>query len=111
MEDWIAYFGDPKKQPSYFTFLLHEVQKVSSDREAEELIQKHKELLTKEESNDIQKKHIEKGIESFYVDRLSLLEKGLALIKNGRQYLAICFFNSARDFVKRKRNLWTIEEE
>lgn len=86
VEDWFAYFGDPKQQPSWFTYLVHETENAPTREVAEEVAEEHEEHLTREEANEIQRKQVEKGIETFYVDNLPLLEEGLALVEGGRQY-------------------------
>jgi Holliday junction resolvase-like predicted endonuclease len=86
IEDWFSYFGDPKQQPSWFTYLSVEVEKASTAQEAERLLQEHRERLTQDEVREIERKQVEKGIETFYVDNLGLLEKGLTLVEMGRQY-------------------------
>ena len=45
-----------------------------------------KNLLTKEEAEVVERKQIEKDIETFYVTNLGQLEKGLKLVDSGRQY-------------------------
>jgi hypothetical protein len=85
-EDWFAYFGDPKQQPSWFTYLSLTVEQTTSPKEAAKIIKKHQEALTEEETEEIERMEIEKGIESFFVERLGMIEKGLVLVKNGRQY-------------------------
>jgi hypothetical protein len=87
-EDWFAYYGDPKQQPSWFTYLSFEVKKAESQAEAREKVEPHQavveKILSQEESEELKRLEIEKGIEDFYVERLSLLEPGLTLL--GRQY-------------------------
>lgn len=86
LEDWFAYYGDPKKKPTWFEFLCWEIERASAKDEASKLIEKHKEHLSVEEQNEIKNKQIEKGIEDFYVKFLERLEDGLKLSENGRQY-------------------------
>jgi len=86
IEDWFSYFGDPKQQPSWFTYLSVEVEKASTVEEAEKLLRDHGERLTQDELREIERKQVEKGIETFYVDNLGLLEKGLTIVEAGRQY-------------------------
>lgn len=85
-EDWFAYMGDPMEHPSWFTYLSLAVEKADTEEEAVEIVEQHKEELTPEETQRIQRKRIEKGVESFYVENFSLLEIGLRLVPNGRQY-------------------------
>jgi RecB family endonuclease NucS len=42
--------------------------------------------LTEEEAEEIERRQIEKDIETFYVENLSMLEKGLKLVEAGRHY-------------------------
>ncbi len=85
-EDWFAYYGDPKQQPSWFTYIALAVEHATSRKDAAKIIKQHKEELSAEETEDLERMEIEKGIESFYVERLGMIEKGLVLVKNGRQY-------------------------
>lgn len=85
-EDWFAYMRDPRQQPSWFTFLSLAIEQADTREEADELVEEHKGQLTPDETQRIQRKQIEKGIESFYVENLSLLEEGLQLVPDGRQY-------------------------
>lgn len=87
LEDWISYFGDPEQQPSWFTYLSHLIDKAGKKSDVTTLIKSHKQHLTSEEIKEIEIKEIEKGIEDFYVKRLPMLESGLSLVKNGRQYV------------------------
>ena len=89
--DWFAYYGDPKQQPSWFTYLSIEIEQAESQEQAQRIIKRAKKKLTPEEKEELRKKEIEKGIEDFYVNRLSQIEEGLTLYKetdeiNGRQY-------------------------
>lgn len=87
LEDWISYFGDPEQQPSWFTYLSHTIDKARKKSDVAALIKTHKKHLTPEETKEIETKEIEKGIEEFYVQRLQMLEPGLKLVKDGRQYV------------------------
>ena len=89
--DWFAYYGDPKQQPSWFTYLSIEIEQAESREQAKKIVKQAKKKLTPEEEEELGKKEIEKGIEDFYVDRLSQIEDGLILYKEsgeitGRQY-------------------------
>ncbi|MBA7657786.1 Endonuclease NucS [subsurface metagenome] len=88
--DWFAYYGDPEQQPSWFTYLSLAIERTESRREARKFVQEAQEQLTEEQVGEIQRKEIEKGIEDFYVTRLSQIEEGLKLVKHdsksGRQY-------------------------
>lgn len=87
LEDWFAYFGDPERKPSWFTFLSLEIEKANSKEEISPLVQDSKEYLSKEEAEEIQRREIEKDIETFYAKNLSTLEPGLHLYDNGRQFV------------------------
>jgi len=85
-EDWFAYMGDPTQQPSWFTYLSLAVEQADTKEEADEIVEQHEGQLTPEETQRIQRKQIEKGIESFYIENLLLLGEGLQLVPDGRQY-------------------------
>jgi len=91
-EDWFAYFGDPQQKPSWFTYLSLEVERAESVEKAKEIIKEGKDQLKPEQVEEIIKKQVEKGIEDFYVENLSLIEDGLVLFekdsgdKEGRQF-------------------------
>lgn len=88
--DWFSYYGDPKQQPTWFTYISLAVERASSSAEAEEIVKEGIKKLSPEEEKEIQRKTIEKSIEDFYVDNLGMIEKGLKLLgdrdKKGRQY-------------------------
>lgn len=86
LEDWFAYFGDPKQQPSWYTYLLLAIESASTKQEAQELLEQHRYRLTPDEARRVQRSQIEKGIETFYAESLEMLEKGLRLVRGGRQY-------------------------
>lgn len=109
--DWFAYYGDPKQQPSWFTYLSIEVEQADSQEQAQKIVRQAKRKLTPEEGKELKKKEIEKGIEDFYIDRLSQIEAGLKLYKEkgkitGRQYSTpigridlLCKSEKTRDYV------------
>ena len=86
VEDWFAYFGDPKQRPSWFTHLTFVVKSSRTQEEAAAQVNNFKEHLTEQESLEIKRLEIEKGIENFYVSRLEMLEPGLSLVREGRQF-------------------------
>lgn len=85
-EEWFAYFGDPGQQPSWYTYLSHEVARAPTKARAQAIVVRHKQHLTEDQLQEIKRLEIEKGIEDFYVTRLGILEKGLRLVSDGRQY-------------------------
>ena len=84
--DWFAYFGDPEQEPSWFTFLTDQIEKTQKPSEAKRIAERGKQHLTVEQTIEIQRMQVEKGIEDFFSTRLSLIEPGLVLINDGRQY-------------------------
>ena len=91
LEDWFAYFGDPRKEPSWSTYLISLIENAKTtkevEREVKTAIRKHKDSLTPEQAEDIKRAQIEKDIETFYYAHLDLLEKGLVIVKEkGRQF-------------------------
>jgi hypothetical protein len=86
LEDWFAYFGDPRKEPSWSTYLISLIQDATTTKEVEQVvktaIEEHK--LTQEETEDIERAQIEKDIETLYYSHPDRLEKGL-IVKN-RQF-------------------------
>lgn len=95
LEDWFAYFGDPKKKFSWSTYLISLIEDAMT-RTKEELaevaeevqtaVKEHKDLLTSDDTESIERAQIEKGIETFYYSYPNELEKGLTIIDNGRQF-------------------------
>jgi len=89
LEDWFAYFGDPKKEPSWLTYLISLIEDaVTSEdvKKAQTVVEEHKDLLTPEEAESIERAQIEKDIETFYYAHPDMLEKGMVVIDNGRQF-------------------------
>jgi len=86
LEDWFAYFGDPRKEPSWSTYLISLIEDATTTKEVEQVvktaIKEHK--LTQEETKDIERAQIEKDIETLYYSHPDRLEKGL-IVKN-RQF-------------------------
>jgi len=90
IEDWFAYFGDTSQEPSWFNYLALEIEKAKTEEEltyVHILIQANQGKLTEDENEEIHRRQIEKDIESFYVNNLNMLEEGLTLVKEGRQYI------------------------
>lgn len=86
IEDWFAYYGDPKKQPSWLTYLISAIENAQTVEEVKEVVEKHSSELTEEEAETVQNAQIEKDIETFYFAHPELMEQGLTIIDNGRQY-------------------------
>ncbi len=86
IEDWFAYFGDPQVQPSWFTYFIHEIETASSKEEARLVIEENIDKISETETKEIKKKEYEKNIEDLYYKCPDFLEKGLSLVKDGRQY-------------------------
>jgi len=88
LEDWFAYFGDPRKKPSWSTYLISLIEDAKTTKEIEQVvktaIQEH--VVTPEEEENIERAQIEKDIETFYYSHPQLLEKGLTIKENGRQF-------------------------
>jgi len=89
MADWFAYYGNPKAGPTWLTYLLSLVQdavtKADMER-AKSAVEEHKDLLTETDVASVARAQIEKDIETFYCTHPDLLEKGLVLANDGRQY-------------------------
>ena len=89
IEDWFAYFGDPKQEPSWATYLisLFEDAVTSEDvKKAHRVVEEHIGLLAPHEAESVERAQIEKDIETFYCAHLAMLEEGLVLSENGRQF-------------------------
>ena len=88
--DWFAYFGDPKKKPSWATYLISLIEDAASAEDVEEevqtVVEQQKGLLTADEAKSIERAQIEKDIETFYHGHPELLERGLAVAGGGRQF-------------------------
>lgn len=89
MEDWFAYFGDPRQRPSWYTYLSLAIERAATGEDAAQLLREHRdelEQLPPDEVTQIEHRQIEKRIEAFYADSLAMLEEGLRLVDGGRQY-------------------------
>jgi hypothetical protein len=88
IEDWFAYYGDPRKKPSWSTYLITMIENAAKTEEVERAvktaIEEHKELLTPEETEDIKRAQVEKDIETFYFAHPENLENGLVV--SSRQF-------------------------
>ncbi|MCK4293678.1 MAG: AlwI family type II restriction endonuclease [Planctomycetes bacterium] len=89
IEDWFAYFGDPKRQASWATYLISLLEDAATNEEvtrAKSEVEEHRELLGPAEAESVERAQIEKDIETFYCAHLDKLEEGLVLTENGRQF-------------------------
>ncbi|MCK4816561.1 DUF91 domain-containing protein, partial [bacterium] len=90
LEDWFTYFGDPKKEPSWVTYLISLIQDAVTREEVMDevktIVEEHRSLLTPEDEESIERAGIEKDIETFYYAHPDLLEKGLVVRDKGRQF-------------------------
>jgi hypothetical protein len=90
LEDWFAYFGDPKKEPSWLTYLISLIEDAATRdevmHEVQTAVEEHKDLLTPDDTESIERAQIEKDIETFYCAHPELLEQGLIVGENGRQF-------------------------
>lgn len=91
-EEWFAYYGDPEERPSWFTFLSHAVEEASTISDADKVLEEHAgqfEELSDHQKEQVKRQQIEKHIETFYVQNLDEVEKGLRLVPDGRQYATV----------------------
>lgn len=89
IEDWFAYFGDPKREPSWATYLISLLEDAVTSEDvtrAKSEVEEHRELLGPDEVESVQRAQIEKDIETFYCAHPDMLEEGLVLSENGRQF-------------------------
>jgi len=86
LEDWFAYFGDPAQKPSWLTYLMSTIEDAKTAEEAKTVVEKHKDLLKKDEVEAIERAQIEKDIETFYYAHPDMLESGLSILEKGRQF-------------------------
>jgi len=89
IEDWLAYFGDPKREPSWATYLIslfEDAVTIKDVERAQSEAEEHKGLLAPAEVESVERAQIEKDIETFYCAHLDKLEEGLVLTENGRQF-------------------------
>jgi hypothetical protein len=90
LEDWFAYFGDPKKEPSWLTYLIALIEDAATREEVvdevQQAVKEHRDVLTPDDTETIKNAQIEKDIETFYCAHPELLEKGLVVKENGRQF-------------------------
>jgi len=90
LEDWFAYFGDPRKNPSWSTYLISLIEDAMTredvQKEVRSAIEEHEDVLKQEEKEIIERAQIEKDIETFYYTHPYKLEPELIVKDNGRQF-------------------------
>ncbi len=88
--DWFAYFGAPKRKPSWATYLISLIEDAASTKdvkdEVQNVVDQQKDLLTADETKSIERAQVEKDIETFYYSHPELLERGLSVARDGRQF-------------------------
>ena len=84
--DWFAYYGNPEEQPSWFTYIKQAVESAPSVKAARAVAKANRRQLSESQIEEVERLEIEKGIEDFYASRINMLEPGLRLVPNGRQY-------------------------
>ena len=70
---WIAYFGDPAQEPSWFTYVAHHVMNAETPTAADAAISEHQEKLTGDERREVRRLQIERAIEHSYATQPDLL--------------------------------------
>lgn len=70
---WIAYFGDPAQEPSWFTYVAHHVMNAETPTAADATISEHQEKLTGDERREVRRLQIERAIEHSYATQPDLL--------------------------------------
>lgn len=95
-QDWFEYFGDPDKKPTYLQKLLYELDRtVGGARAVKEKLKKMKntkeleELLKEEEDKTLVDLIYEKEIEEIIFKKPTIVESGLRIVTDGRQYSTI----------------------
>lgn len=84
--DWFIYMGNPAEEPSWFTFLQNALVAPEPLR-VEPLIEEGRQHLTPEQEQEIKQRQRERLIEDYFSSNLDEIEKGLRLVKDGRQYV------------------------
>lgn len=84
--DWFAYYGNPDEQPSWFTYIKQAVESAPNIKAARAVAKANRRQLSESQIEGVERLEIENGIEDFYASRVSMLEPGLRLVPNGRQY-------------------------
>ncbi|MCO6502548.1 MAG: AlwI family type II restriction endonuclease [Acidimicrobiales bacterium] len=87
-EEWIAYMGNPKEAPDWYSFLTSMVETAPDQRTATELTEEFGEvleLLEDEKVAEIRRKQVEKAIEDVFFEYPELLEPGLRVVERQKQ--------------------------
>jgi RecB family endonuclease NucS len=66
--------------------LISTIEDAKTAKEAKTIVEKHKDLLKKDEAEAIERAQIEKDIETFYYKHPDRLESGLKVLPKGRQF-------------------------
>ena len=72
-EDWFAYFGDPSQEPSWFTYVAHQVANSPDPSTADATVEAHGTKLTGSEQRAVRRLQIERAIENSYATQPDLL--------------------------------------
>ena len=72
-EDWFSYFGDPDQEPSWFTFVQHEITSATDSSAADAAVETHQDKLSESERQIVRKLQIERAIENAYATEPDLL--------------------------------------
>ena len=72
-EDWFAYFGDPSQEPSWFTYVAHQVMNAENSSAATEEIEAHAAELSTQQHREVRRLQIERAIEESYASQPDLL--------------------------------------
>lgn len=91
---WFEYYGDPSKRPTFIQKILYELDNIhGGKRSVERYIKRLKERevkelkeILKEEDKTIEDVLYEKEIEEILFKTPKLIEPGLKIIENGRQF-------------------------
>lgn len=70
---WIAYFGDPEQEPSWFTYVAHHVMNAETPTDADAAVSEHQEKLSGDERREVRRLQIERAIEHSYATQPDLL--------------------------------------
>ena len=85
-EDWFSYFGDPTQEPSWFTYVAHQVTSSIDSTIADAAVEAHEAKLSANEKRSVRRLQVERAIENAYAtepDLLHTLEPALTF--EGRQ--------------------------
>ncbi|GEM_PF-1554852 len=88
INDWFNFYGDYSRRPTSFELFKYQIE-TAVPSEAKKISKDSVELLktlSKEEQKEIEDLIYEKEIEDIYSRKPSLIESGLTMVENGRQY-------------------------